>query len=213
VLLGTRRCDQTVRVFDIRSIKEWVVLRGHKKGICCTSYLTLQLPRPNALLTLSSNCPGTAHCASHSRLLWLPVWRRNPLLPPLGSLLSDRRPPLHQFSQLLHHRPPRRRHFASIALRAARARDTSTSTADPLSAYIPPARPPARLHVKRLHDPILGARATRQRCLCLCPGRPLSPRLCDLTTAGTARQWTTTMHSQCPASAAQSPSRTPVGVV
>jgi hypothetical protein len=84
---------------------------------------------------------------------------------------------------------------------------------EPLSAYIPPARPPARLHVKRPHDPVLGARATRQRCRCLCPGRPLSPLLCDLTTAGTASQRTTMMHSQCPASAAQPPSRTPVGVV
>ena len=57
-------------------------------------------------MTLLSNCPGTADRASHSRLLWLPVWRQNPPLPPLGSLLSDRRPRLHQFSQLLHHRPP-----------------------------------------------------------------------------------------------------------
>jgi len=121
---------------------------------------------------------------------------------------------------------PRCRHFASIAHRAARARDISTSTANPPSrdalpggkskhpsAYIPPARPPARLHLKRPHDPFLGARATRQRCLCLCPGRPLSPRLRDLTTAGTARQRTTMMHSQCPASAAQPPSWTPVGAV
>jgi hypothetical protein len=89
-----------VRVFDIPSIKEWVVLRGPKKGICCTSDLTLQSPRPNAPLTLSSNCPVTAHCASHSRLLW--SWRRNP---PLGSLLSDSRPLLHQFSHFPYHRP------------------------------------------------------------------------------------------------------------
>jgi hypothetical protein len=98
-----------VRVFDIRSIKEWVILRGHKKGICCTSYLTLQL-------TFAHRTVLAQYTASHSRLLW--VWRRNPLL---GSLLSDRRPHLHQFSQLLHHCPlppsPLRQHHPPRGLR------------------------------------------------------------------------------------------------
>src|SRR6267378_7239764 len=35
-LLASASRDQTVRVFDIRSMKEWVVLRGHKKDVCCT---------------------------------------------------------------------------------------------------------------------------------------------------------------------------------
>jgi hypothetical protein len=40
-----------------------------------------------------------------------------------------------------------------------------------LSVYIPPARPPARLHVKRPHDPFLGVRATRRPCVGLSPAR------------------------------------------
>jgi hypothetical protein len=184
-----------MRVFDIRSIKEWIVLRGHKKGICCTSYLVLQSPRANAPLTPSPNCPGTAHCASHSRLLW--PWRR---IPPLGSLLPTVGHSYTNFPTFSIIVRPRHRHFASIARRAAHARDISTSTANPPSrdalpggqskhpsAYIPPARPPARLHVKRTHDAFLGARATRQRCHRLYPSRPLSPGLLNLTTAGTAR--------------------------
>ncbi len=74
------------------------------------------------------------------------------------------------FSIIVH---SRRRHFASITRRAACARAISTGTANPrlrdalssarlnnLDVYIPPARPPARLHVKRSRDPFLGARAT-----------------------------------------------------
>jgi polyadenylation factor subunit 2 len=41
-LLASASRDQTVRVFDIRSMKEWIVLRGHKKEVCCTSCY----PRP-----------------------------------------------------------------------------------------------------------------------------------------------------------------------
>ena len=32
-LLASASRDQTVRVFDIRSVKEWVVLRGHKNEV------------------------------------------------------------------------------------------------------------------------------------------------------------------------------------
>ena len=44
-LLASASRDQTVRVFDIRSMKEWVVLRGHKKEVCCTCSPSLPLPR------------------------------------------------------------------------------------------------------------------------------------------------------------------------
>src|SRR6266850_686104 len=43
-LLASASRDQTVRVFDIRSMKEWVVLRGHKKEVCCASYFFIQVP-------------------------------------------------------------------------------------------------------------------------------------------------------------------------
>ena len=86
-----------------------------------------------------------------------------------------------QFSQPSHHRPPRSRHFPCIV---RRGRAVSTRTANSpsrnaapdsrlkhLSADIPPARPPALIHVKRPHDPFLGARETRRLRLRLCPGR------------------------------------------
>ena len=37
-LLASASRDQTVRVFDIRAMKEFRVLKGHKKEVCCTSY-------------------------------------------------------------------------------------------------------------------------------------------------------------------------------
>ena len=40
-LLASASRDQTMRVFDIRPMKELVVLRGHKKEVCCTLCLTL----------------------------------------------------------------------------------------------------------------------------------------------------------------------------
>ena len=78
----------------------------------------------------------------------------------------------------------RHRHFASITRCAACARAMSTGTANPrlrdilssarlnnVSVYIPPTQSPARLHVKRSHDPFLDldARATRRPCLGLSP--------------------------------------------
>lgn len=66
--------DQTVRVFDIRAMKEYRVLKGHKKEVCCmlfhsgTFYLL-------AKLILSGDM---APCASSSRLRGLR--RRHPTL-------------------------------------------------------------------------------------------------------------------------------------
>lgn len=34
-LVASASRDQTVRVFDIRAMKEFRVLRGHKKEVCC----------------------------------------------------------------------------------------------------------------------------------------------------------------------------------
>ena len=36
-LLASASRDQTVRVFDIRAMKEFRILKGHKKEVCCTS--------------------------------------------------------------------------------------------------------------------------------------------------------------------------------
>src|SRR6266851_9526114 len=50
-LLPSASWDQMVRVSDICSMKEWVVLTGHKKEVCCTSRLPLSDPRPDTSLT------------------------------------------------------------------------------------------------------------------------------------------------------------------
>jgi hypothetical protein len=152
-------------------IKEWVVLRGHERGICCTSYLTLQSPTPNALLTLDHQTvhPILVSCSYGGEILF---WDLSS--PTVGHTTN-----FHNFSIIVH---SRRRHFASITCRAAYARAINAGTANPRlrdtlssaqlnnqNAYIPPARPPARLHVERPHDPFLDARATCLPCLGLSP--------------------------------------------
>ena len=39
--LASASRDQTVRVFDIRAMREFKVMRGHKKEVCCKYSLTL----------------------------------------------------------------------------------------------------------------------------------------------------------------------------
>ena len=98
-LLASTFCDQTVRVFDIYSMKEWVVLRGHKKEAFCAPYLLLYAPRPDMSLTPSPlNSPGISSCALGPRLRW--HRRCHPgTSPPRQQALSV------QFSQLPHHGP------------------------------------------------------------------------------------------------------------
>ena len=205
-----------MRVFDIRS-----KVGCHKKGICCTSYLTLQSPRPNASLTLSSNCPGTAHCASHSRLLWL--WRRNP---PLGSLLSDSKPLLNQFSHFLHHRPsppsplrqhrpprgprPRYQHQHRKPPFARRSPRWTIQTPECLYSIRSATRSSPRETTTRPCSGCASDSATLPLSLPRAAAQPTTARPND---GGTARQRTTVMYSQCPASVALPPSRTPVGAV
>ena len=46
-LVASASRDQTVRVFDIRAMKELRVLKGHKKEVCCmyiTTYLRYAIP-------------------------------------------------------------------------------------------------------------------------------------------------------------------------
>jgi len=86
--------DQTVRVFDIRAMKEYCILKGHKKEVCCTSLL----PRPSPLLTHTHLPP--------SAVTWHPV---HPLIVSGGSegaiLHWDLTIPDPTFSQTLS--PPR----------------------------------------------------------------------------------------------------------
>lgn len=66
-MVATASRDQTVRLFDIRAMKEFKVLRGHKKEVCC------------ALLSVSTN----SHMLTGSlALAWHPV---HPILVSGGS--------------------------------------------------------------------------------------------------------------------------------
>lgn len=65
-LVASASRDQTVRVFDIRAMKEFRVLKGHKKEVCCT--FPPLLGRPRAIPfgdrgsthdTISQLSPGT----------------------------------------------------------------------------------------------------------------------------------------------------------
>ena len=52
-LVASASRDQTVRVFDIRAMKEFRVLKGHKKEVCCTIYCSLD--SLHNLITFSSS--------------------------------------------------------------------------------------------------------------------------------------------------------------
>ena len=153
-------------------LKEWVDV---KKSVV-RPILLFNAQAPDASLTLRHQ----------TALTWPPVH------PTLVSVASNAKSlpgtsPLRrwtrplQFSQSPHHRPPRRRYFPYIVRRgravSTRTANSSSRNAVPasrlkhLSADIPPARPPALIHVKRPHDPFLGARETRRLRLRLCPGR------------------------------------------
>jgi hypothetical protein len=62
-------------------MKEWVVLRGHKKEVCCVFFL---FSACQDLMPLHTNSPSMAPRAPDPRLRWL---RRCD--PPLGPLLPD----------------------------------------------------------------------------------------------------------------------------
>ena len=61
--------DQTVRVFDIRAMKEFRVLKGHKKEVCCKSFISTEFP------------PSLSHTPSPA-VTWHPV---HPILVSGGS--------------------------------------------------------------------------------------------------------------------------------
>jgi len=167
-MLANASRDQTVRAFDVRSM-EWVVLRGHKEHICCTSYPTFQSPRPDASLTLCHQTAPARHPV-HPILVYGGS-EREILLWDLSSPTVGTPTPIFPTCPIAIR--SHRHHFPCIA---RRARVVSTSTANApscdalpggrlkhLSSDIPPAQPPARLRVKRPHDPLLGARAPRRR--------------------------------------------------
>jgi len=67
-LLAATSRDHTVRVFGICSMKEWVVLPWHKKGVGCTSYLPLLKTDRTCHWHFALHSPDVAPWAPYSRL-------------------------------------------------------------------------------------------------------------------------------------------------
>jgi len=168
-------------------MKEWVVLRGYKGEV----YSLAQHPVHPILFCGGSECEIFLWDLSSPT-----VGTPTPILP--TSPITIR---------------PHRHHFPCIARRArvvgTRTANTPSCDALPggrlkhLSDDIPPARPPARLRVKRPHDPLLGALSPR-RCspsLSL-PSAVLCLPLWAQTTTQTASQRATAIHLLCQASPA-----------
>jgi len=65
--LATASRDQTIRVFDIRAMKELQLFKGHKKDVCCT--LRHLIPQ-GLMLTLSCLSDCLAPCSSRSFGFW-----------------------------------------------------------------------------------------------------------------------------------------------
>lgn len=67
-LVASASRDQTVRVFDIRAMKELHVLKGHKKEVCCTSAVFSRLGRLGSRTFLCTQpSPGTPSTRSSSQ--------------------------------------------------------------------------------------------------------------------------------------------------
>jgi WD40 repeat protein len=81
-LVASASRDQTVRVFDIRAMKEFRVLKGHKKEVCCKFSRLSSI----SLLTLFSRRMASRTPPACLRR----VRRRNPAL---GPLYTRRRQP------------------------------------------------------------------------------------------------------------------------
>src|SRR6266851_4858792 len=169
-MLANASRDQTVRAFDVRSM-EWVVLRGHKEHICCTSYPTFQSPRPDASLTLCHQTAPARHPvhpilvyggSEREILLWdlssPTVGTPTPISPtaPSPSALAVTTSPAS------HVAPAPSAPATQMPLHATLSQMHDSKH---LGSDIPPARPPALLRVKHPHDPFLGARSVRRRCL------------------------------------------------
>lgn len=129
--------DQTVRVFDIRTLKEFRILKGHKKEVCCTTlYLSLMFQ----LIYISHSC-NMASIPPHPRLrrlgrCHLALGSRSPRTT-LQFLPSSPRNPL------------------------------PSTRLQRLVFSIPPSRSSPRLRIKRPHNKILVSRKTRRRFLSL----------------------------------------------
>jgi hypothetical protein len=134
-LVASASRDQTARVFDIRAMKEFRVLKGHKE-VCCNS-------SPSYHGRAISERPNP----SPSALAWHPI---HPILVSGGSegvILGPRRALAHL-----------------LATRCAASRDALPSPRlQRVVADVPPARSPPHERLQRPHHAVLVARAPGRR--------------------------------------------------
>ena len=145
-LVASASRDQTVRVFDIRAMKEFRILKGHKKEVCCTS-----LPHAHSCSLTHADLlfANSRHLASRPPDPRLRRLRRRH--PPLG----PRRPRTHPTPT----RPPP-------------ARDALPSTRlQRLGPHLPPTRTHPGECLQRPHDALLVPRTTGRCELRVCRGR------------------------------------------
>jgi hypothetical protein len=131
--------DQTVRVFDIRAMKEFRLLKGHKKEVCCTFPSLLD---SHLLTTHDSTCMASYPPHPSQR-------RKRRLNPALGHHIPLLRRPSHK-----HHH---------ISAPGATRNPKRSTRLERLVARIPPPRAPSRFRLKRPHDTILEPRETGRR--------------------------------------------------
>jgi hypothetical protein len=167
-------CSQVHRVsrrseyFHIRCMKEWVVRHGHKEQVCCTSYLTIQFPKPDASFHQTTLARHPVHPilvyggSEREILLWNlsspTVGTPTPSFPTAPSPSA----PAVTTSPASHAAPELSAPAPQMPLHPTLSQ---THDSKYLSPDIPTAWPPARLRIKRPHDPFLGARSIRRRCL------------------------------------------------
>jgi WD40 repeat protein len=129
--------DQTLRVFDIRAMKELQALRGHKKEVCCKSYITLTAQK------LTKDSCGMASLPSHPCL-----WRIRGCNPTLGSLIFPCSIDIdNQF-----HRP--------IDYAFSTCNPLASTRVQRLGTRIPLPRASPRIRLQRSHHPFLVSRTT-----------------------------------------------------
>jgi hypothetical protein len=130
-LLVSASRDQTVRVFDIRSMKEWVALRGHKNNSAVRRVLLFKLQGLTCLtrrrhFALKQPWHGTL-CIPFSSLV-APKARSSTGTSPLRQQgHRHRRPPRQPRQHRPPHRPSKHQHHKAPLARRFPKRTTQTS--------------------------------------------------------------------------------------
>ena len=152
--------DQTVRIFDIPSIKECVFLRGHRKEVRCAPYLPILSPKTLLIVHASPSIGfGMASLCTFQPAPKAPLFTGTNPLQQWARLLQISQQPHHRppLAVPCHHHTPRPRRFQHRPRKSLpRAR------LERLGLDLPPARLPTRLS-RMTTRPASGARASRRR--------------------------------------------------